>query len=336
LPLIGALLAVMAVVAWVIVPIGKFVNYLATSSELMRVRPRAVLSTLAVPTIILGALGFIPAPDRCYTEGLVEPIQLSVIYPGTEGFLESYIPSGAAVSPDGPPVVRLANRELLATRRSWEAQKEALEGRRALYRAKQDLASAGAVDAQIAAADQKIRRLDEQLAGLDIHAPFAGTWTAPQLDLERGAYLDREHPVGAVIGSQLHVRALAGQDIVGLLKAEVKISEAVEMRIDGRPDTTFGGSVTRLFEVGLDKLPSATLGYGGGGSIAISTDDNQGLKTAERVFEIQIAPDPPKPDDTVVLRPGQRVIIRFQAVPKPYLAQWWRSVLQLVQKRFKV
>ena len=104
LPVFGAILAAMAVVAWVVVPIGKFVHYLASSSELMRVRMRAVATTLAVPAVIVAALGLIPAPDRCYVEGVVEPIQIAVIYPETEGFLESYAPSGTAVSPEGRPL----------------------------------------------------------------------------------------------------------------------------------------------------------------------------------------------------------------------------------------
>ena len=339
LPLFGALLAVMAVVAWVIVPIGKFINYLASNGELVRVRSRAVLSTLAVPVVILAALGLIPAPDRSYTEGFAEPTQLAIIYPATEGFLETYVPSGQIVSPEGQPLARLVNPELEAERKSWAAQKIGFEERRALFRAKQDLASAHAVEGQIEAADQKIRRLDEQLANLDIRAPFEGQWNAPALDLIHGGYLDRQHPIGVVTGGDLRVRALAGQDVVGLLRAEGQ--KAVEMRIDGYPDQTFTGTVTRFFEVGLDKLPSPALGFAGGGSIAISPEDTHGLKPTERVFEIQIAPDPVRSLDPyragpVALMAGQRVIIRFQAAPKPYLAQWWRSVLQLVQRRFKV
>jgi putative peptide zinc metalloprotease protein len=331
LPLIGALLAIMAVVAWVIVPIGKFINYLATSGELVRVRPRAALSSLVVPAIVLAALGFIPAPDRWYGEGVADPIQMAIVYPATEGFLESYVPSGGTVSPEGQPLARLVNPELVAQRKSWSAMKISLEGRRMLYRAKQDLASASALDGQIEAADQKIRRLDEQLANLDIRAPFSGLWNAPNLNLQNGAYLDREHPIGIVVRPELRIRALAGQDIIGLLRAEGQ--KDVQIRIDNYPDETFGGTVTRVFEVGLDTLPSPTLGFAGGGSVAVSGEDKQGLKTTERVFEIQIDPDAA---GLAALKPGQRVAIRFQAEPKPYLAQWWRAILQLVQKRFKV
>ena len=132
-------------------------------------------------------------------------------------------------------------------------------------------------------------------------------------------------------GSALHVRAVAGQDVVGLLRAEAQ--EAVEMRIDGYPEATFGGTVTRFFQVGLDRLPSPALGYGGGGPVAISAEDTHGTKSSERLFEIQIAPDPAA---KVRLLTGQRVVIRFDAARKPYLAQWWRSLLQLIQRRFKV
>ena len=43
---VGAILAALAIVTWVFVPLGKFVRYLATGDELARVRTRAVTSTL--------------------------------------------------------------------------------------------------------------------------------------------------------------------------------------------------------------------------------------------------------------------------------------------------
>lgn len=55
--IVGAVLAVAAVVAWVFVPLGKFLHYLFTSGELMRVRVRAVGSTLGVLLAIVIGVG---------------------------------------------------------------------------------------------------------------------------------------------------------------------------------------------------------------------------------------------------------------------------------------
>jgi putative peptide zinc metalloprotease protein len=335
LPFLGMILAAMAIVAWVLVPIGKFVHYLASNSELMRVRTRAMATSMMVPAVIVAALGFIPAPDRCTIEGVVEPVQMAVVYPAVEGFLVSYAPSGEVVTTNGAPLATLSDPRLVAEHKAWLAQKVSLEGRLDVLRARGDLATAQAVEEEIAAAKQKIKRMEDRLADLEVHAPFDGTWLAPQLDLQRGAYLDRDHAIGVVTGCEgLHVRAVAGQDVVGLLRDEGR--PTVEMRVDGRPDATVTGTVKQFLPAGQERLPSPALGYGGGGTTAVSPDDTKGMKATEHMFEIQIAPDPPDPANPVRLLAGQRVVIRFEVLKKPYLAQWWRSILQLIQRRFKV
>jgi putative peptide zinc metalloprotease protein len=331
LPFLGALLAVAAIIGWVIVPIGKFIHYLASNSELMRVRARAVLSSLAVPAVILAALGLIPAPDRCYVEGFVDPIQYAVVHAGADGFLAEHFPSGKAASPDGPPLVRCTNPALEAQLRQYEAERRCLMAKRSLAQTK-DMASVQIVDEQIRATDEKIQRVRSQLADLDIRAPFAGTWLSPQIDRRKGAYLHRGDEVGRVATlDNVLVRAVAGQDVVGLLVVEA--NQRVEMRPDRRPDITFTGTIKQFLPAGQDRLPSAALGYAGGGSVAVATEDPRGTKTSERFFEIQVNPGP---DSAGQLLAGQRVIIRFEAEPKPYLLQWWRGLLQLIQRRFQV
>jgi len=335
LPFLGVVLAVAAVVAWVIVPIGKFVHYLTSGSELMRVRRRAILSSLAAPVVLVAALGLIPAPDRVYVDGVVEPVRIAVVHAGTDGFLTGYLPSGLTVTPDGRPLLVSQNPELEAEAKMWAAQRQVILARRDLARSKEDeLPTVQILDGQLRAVDEKIEHVRRQLTDLRVQAPFAGVWLAPDLDLKQGAYLKRGQKVGVVatLGETI-VRAVAGQDVAGLLVVEFGGGEHVEMRVDGRPDAQVAGTVKQFLPAGLDRLPSAALGYAGGGPIAVTTEDQQGTKAAERVFEIQVTPDP---SSAVHLLAGQRVVIRFEAARKPLLAQWWRAALQLFQRRFKV
>jgi len=331
LPFLGALLAVAAIVAWVLVPLGRFAHYLAASSELMRVRTRAVASTLAVAALAAGGLGLVPAPDRTYVEGVVEPVQFAIVYAAADGFLRSHLPSGSDVSPDGPPLVVCANPDLEAEARQWEAQRRELLARRSLAATK-EVALVQTLDEQIRAVDDKLSDVRRRLADLAVHAPFAGKWLSPQIDLQQGAYLRRGTPIGvAATPDRLIVRAVAGQEVAGVLSVEA--DPKIEMRIDGRPDALVAGTVTQFLPAGQERVPSPALTYAGGGSIPMSVDDQKGTKTAERVFEIRIAPDP---CSDVRLLAGQRVIIRFDNRSKPLIAQWKRSLLQLIQRRFKV
>jgi hypothetical protein len=105
----------------------------------------------------------------------------------------------------------------------------------------------------------------------------------------------------------------------------------VEIRVKGRPDLELTGTIEKILPAGADVLPSPALSYAAGGGIQTATDDQHGTKAAERLFEIRIVPDP---SSDIHLLAGQRVVVRLQAPSKPLAAQWWRSGLQLVQKRF--
>ena len=331
LPFVGALLAAAAVVAWVLVPLGRFAHYLVASSELMRVRARAVGSTLAVVLLLVGGLGLVSAPDRSYVEGVVEPVKVAVVHAGADGFLRSHLPSGSDVRPDGPPLIECVNPDLEAEARQWEAQRRELVARRSLATTK-DMALVQTLDEQILAVDDKIRDVQRRLGELAVHAPFAGRWLSPQLDLQQGAFLRRGDPIGvAVTPDHLIIRAVAGQEVAGVLSIEA--NRQVEMRVDGRPDALVMGTITQFLPAGQERVPSPALTYAGGGSVAVSADDEKGTKAAERVFEIRIAPDP---ESCVRLLAGQRVIIRFENRSKPLLEQWKRSLLQMFQRRFKV
>ena len=95
--LLGVVLAVAASVAWLCVPVGKFIHYLATNNELMRVRARAVGTVMGFVAIVVGGIGLIPVPDRERMEGVVEPLEMQVIYARGDGFVSSVVPSGANV-----------------------------------------------------------------------------------------------------------------------------------------------------------------------------------------------------------------------------------------------
>ena len=324
--IIAAVFAVSAVVGWIFVPLGKFLYYLATSGELARVRGRAVITTLIAAGVVVVAVGAIRAPDRSRVEGVVEPVQLALVHAGTDGFVRSWQASGAEVSPTGPPVLQQDSPELVAKRDQLLADQRQFLARRRLAQTK-EVAEAQILGEQLAALGDQIRRVDNEIVSLRVQAPVSGTWVAPDIDNLRGTYLRRGDKIGMVASlDKVIIRAIAGQ--------EVPVKEAaprVEIRVKGRPEQCFSGTITKTFEVGQEELPSAALGYAAGGAIAVAPDDRQGTKAAERFFEIHVTPDA---DSTVPLLSGQTVVVRLSMSPKPLIVQWYHSLLQLIQKRF--
>jgi putative peptide zinc metalloprotease protein len=327
--ILGAILAIAAVIAWVCVPLVKFLRYLATSGELDRVRGRAVLSTIITVALIIALVGLIPAPDRSRVEGVVEPGNLAVVHMQADGFITDALPSGTYVVPDGPPLLRATNPNLAAQKEQLLAERDRLE---AMKRKAQttEIAEAQIYDEQIQALDKQIRRVDEQLSSLNPRAPFAGTWISPDIDKAKGAYLRRGDKVGLVASlDHVIIRVTAGQAVSAMLISEAR--SQVEIRVKGRPDLMLTGTIIKILPAGQENLPSAALGYAAGGSVQTTPQDQRGTKAVERFFEIRIAPS--EGADARLLS-GQRVVVRFDMTTKPIAVQWWQSLLQLIQRRF--
>jgi len=338
LPFVGALLALGAVTAWVLVPLGRWVHYLLVGQELMRTRSRALAATLLFLGAVAAGLGLVPVPDRFTVEGIVEPRGLKVVHAGADGFVESFLPSGRAVSPDGPPLVQARNPDLEARRRELMAKRRELLARRGAA-LREEPAAVQILDDQIHALDEKIAQVERRLADLRVRAPIAGTWVSPRIDRLRGAYVPRGEPLGLVATlSDIEIRAVADQEVAGVLKEQAEAR--VEIRIAGRPDLETTGRIETFIPAGRQRLPSPALGFAAGGSIAVRPDDRTGTEAAERVFEIRIRPDLPGKEsgggEGVRLLAGQRVVVRFTTPPKPIAVQAWRALLQTLQRRFQI
>ena len=325
------LFALAAIVGWLVVPLGKFVKYLAAGPELARNRHRAVVSTvggLALGTVLLG---LIRMPDHYRIEGIVEPSQFALIHTESDGFVTGFLPSQTVVSPHGSPLLEAANPELQAERDGMLAERRALEARLRLAEL-QEPAAAQIIQEQIGALQEKIQRVEAELSALHVKAPFAGVWVAPEIEQTEGVYLRRGETVGFVgTLDDLIIRATAGQDTAAMLFEQAEAN--VEIRVKGRPKTTLAGRIEKILPAGHDVLPSEALGYAAGGTMPTRSQNPQDRTAAERFFEIRIKPTSP---DSATLLTGQRIVARVRMQDKPLLAQWWQSARRLFQRRFHI
>lgn len=212
----GVILAVAAAVTWVLVPVGKFFRYLATSSELTRVRARAMATTFLVLGLIVGGIGFVPAPDRFRLDGVVEPDHLQIVHAATDGFVTGTLSSGQEVRRHGEPLLTAESPELVALHEELLAERRQLVAQRLLAQT-QDIAAAQILAERIAALDEQIKRVRQQREDLVIHAGLDGEWIAPKIDRARGAYLRRGDQIGLVASRQVIIRATAGQEVADML-----------------------------------------------------------------------------------------------------------------------
>jgi len=325
------LLAFSAIVAWVFVPIGRFLQFLATGAELARKRVRAIASTFGSFCLIIACVGLIPAPDYWRVEGIVEPNNLAIVHAESDGFVVDFLPSELKVSSGGTPLIRAVNAELEAERKSSVAERRSLEVKRRIAEM-QEIAAAQILDEQLEALDEKIARLEFELSSLNLDPPLSGTWVAPDIEHSKGTYLPRGQSIGFVASlDDVIVRATAVQKVAAMLEQAAK---GVEIRVKGRPKLKLTGQIEKIFPAGQELLPSEALGYAVGGSMPTLPEDPRGTRTAEKFFEIRIRPNA---DSSVRLLTGQRVVARIRMLPnKPLAVQWWRSARQLFQRRFHI
>ncbi|MBN2315766.1 MAG: efflux RND transporter periplasmic adaptor subunit [Sedimentisphaerales bacterium] len=320
-----------AIIAWVLVPIGQFIRYLATHGELAKARGRAAFSTFGTLALMTVGLGVLHVPDHCRVEGIVEPVDLAIVHAESDGFITEFFPSDQVVTPGGDPLIKAVNPALEAEKKSLMAELGNLQVKQRVARV-QEIASAQILAEQIQALQEKIARVDFQLSSLHLKPVLSGTWVSPDIERAKGVFLQRGERVGLIANlDNVRIRATAGQQLAALLVDQAY--DQLEIRVRGRPDVLLGGEIEAIFPAGQEVLPSEALGYAVGGSMPTKIQDSRGIQTAEKFFEIRIRPTPDRP---VRLLSGQRVVARFQLPSKPLAAQWWRLARQLFQRRFRI
>jgi len=340
--ILAAAMAVAAVVTWVLVPIGKFIHYLATNPELTRVRTRAVCTTVFGIAAILFCVGAIPVPDRKSAQGVVEPVHMAELHAQEDGLVTNVIPMAGQKSFGMPIVaadtllVQSENQQLVCDQTQDQAEQRRAEVQRNQALSKDQHAEAKIYDDLATNFSEQAQHVSEKIDRLALKTPQAGLLVAPKLELAQGAYLHRGDKIGIVADlNDLLIRVVAPNEIAGPLNSEAR--QQVQIRVEGRPDILLTGTIVQVSPAGQNQLPSRALGYQAAGQTQTTNDDRQGLKTTEPFFEIQIKHLQFDKDSPVnQLLPGQRVMVRFEMrKSKPLAVQGWTKLLQMIQKRFQ-
>jgi putative peptide zinc metalloprotease protein len=329
--ILGILMAAVCVVAWFVVPTYRLITYLATDPRLERTRLRAVALTAGVAMVLFILLELIPFPSHFRAPGILQAKGYAMVVAPVSGMVEEILVPDGAVVQTGQPLFRMTNRELelrLAAARAQLVETEAME-RRALRQATADLRPL----ASRAEANRKlIARFEEERASLVVRAAQPGRWVAPTLAELRGAWVDRGTAIGQLVdGSRFYFSAIVSQNEASrLFSNEIR---GAEVKLRGQMDTTLPVKERTVIPVDRRNLPSAALGWAGGGGLAIEGTDTTGTQAAESFFEVRATVAAVKPAELLHGRGGQ---IRFELPSEPLLQQWIRQLRQMLQKRYGI
>lgn len=107
----------------------------------------------------------------------------------------------------------------------------------------------------------------------------------------------------------------------------------VEVRLYGQGGKNLEVRDYEIIPFQHEKLPSAALGWRGGGEVPVSLQDDSGLEAAEPFFQIYANLEP---SPEVAFVHGRSGKLRFSLRLEPLLTQWARKFRQLLQKRYQI
>jgi putative peptide zinc metalloprotease protein len=327
--ILGMIMAVVCLISWIIVPMVRLVRYLAASPRLARNRTRAVFVCGSAAAALVLLLEVIPFPNHFRAPGVLQAMEHTIVVNESEGYLDRIlVPSGGKVT-RGQALVQMRNRELefeLEAVRAQYTETQALE-LRALREQGVDLQP---IRSRLEAVAKRLRHLEARQAALTVRAKHPGVWVAPKLEELFGGWLERGTTLGQVINEEgFYFAAIISQKEASRLFAhEIR---AAQVRLRGQAGIALPVSKQVIIPAEHDTLPSAALGWRGGGEIPIAVDDPAGVRAAEPFFELRATV---QPGPEALILHGRSGKIRFDLPSQPLLEQWIRKLRQLLQKRY--
>lgn len=325
---LGVVLALWALTTGLLVPAGKSVHDLFTDPHVLPHRMRAVAISVGITLLLLLPVLWLPVPLTARAQGVVWVPEQSQVRAATEGFVQGLLVADRSEVHAGEAVVSLDDPLLRARVQVLEARIRELEARITAQQV-EDRVRAAISREELKAVRLDLDRARQRLAALTVHSPADGVLVVPGAHDLAGRYLRKGALIGYVIDAgTATVRVSVTQDEVGLVRSRLQAVEALIADWEIHP---LPARVVRFVPAGRFELPSPALGSAGGGRIPADPTDPKGRKALERIFELDL-----RLGESVPLRPGQRVHVRFDLGLEPLAAQWYRSLRQLFLRRFNV
>ncbi len=329
--ILGILMAAVCLISWVTVPVFKFINYLATSPRLDRVRPRAVVVSAALALILVALLQFVPFPHHFRAPGILRATTRSEVINETAGIVDVVLVKSGEPVRAGQPLLWLRNRELelqiahtLAKEREFES--------RVLKATSEQIASLKPLQSELTATRQQLAKHRADEAALTIRARHDGVWISPGIETLAGRFITRGNRLGLLVdpASFEFTATVRQEDGDALFTRE---TAGAEVRLSGEAGRVVAVGGWEVIPGEQRTLPSAALGWAGGGEVAVAPDDPHGQRAAEPFFEVHASVQAPS---DVTLLDGRSGKIRFDLEPEPLLPRWTRRLWQLLQKRYQL
>lgn len=326
---LGVLLALWGMIASLGVPIYKGLAALVTGPQYAAhtVRVRGVLFGLVA--LVLGLLFVLPLPRHTLAEGVVWLPEQAILRAGGNGFISEVMVGAQQMVTAGQPVAQSHDPAL---RYGVAAQSAKLEEAQARYDAAWGVnpAQASQLGEDMRREQAGLDRLLDQAAQLTLRASSTGMLLIDQPGDLPGKFVRRGDIIGYVVGEYTPlVHVVATQSQVDLVR---QATRGVEIRLPQDVSTVWSARLVRDVPKAGKELPSAALGQGGGGLIAMDPRDEKGQTALESMFEFELL----LPKEVSAPFIGSRVHVRFEHPAEPLGIRLWQALRRLFLSQFHV
>lgn len=326
---VGVFLAIASVVVQILVPVVRHGGFLLRSPRLGGRRARALGISGGVVAALALALLVLPVPLLTAAEGVVWPAADAEVRAGSDGFVgELLVAPGSAVEP-GAPLIRLTDRAQETELRVLEARRSELAAQRHAE-VGTNRVRANMTAEELTTATAGVARARQKAAERIVRSAASGRFVVPEGDALVGRFVHQGDLLGYVVGPSIRtVRVVMPQADAALVREDAR---GVEIRLSRDLATVWPARIARQVPGATRRLPHAALGSLGGGRLAVTPEDENGLATLDTVFELDLE----LPAEAGAQEIGGRAYVRFHHAAEPLALRLERGLLRLLMRHFGV
>ncbi|MBU3653463.1 MAG: hypothetical protein FGM44_10320 [Limnohabitans sp.] len=286
--------------------------------------------------VLVFALGLfaIPFPYSLNAQGVMQYGRYTVLYAPMDAKLEKAVLGNGQHVQAGTPLMWMDRTQVEFELEQTELERDELLAmeRQAMFNRQPDRAP---LQENIESKHNRIRELQLRLKCLTIEAKHDGHYVTLEGRERIGAWV----PMGTELGHVLDTSS--GFQFVAVIPQESARElfgatlGSLRLRLAGQADQTFTLNKMSVLPYQRQKLPSAALGWHGGGDIATTQDDSHGEKASEEFYEIRLPVDTRDTAHTVLVH-GQKGTLNIELPSRTLYERISQSLRQLVQKRYRL
>jgi len=290
-----------------------------------------MLLSFAAIGVLVAFLTLVPFPNYFRSDGIVKALPHQNVYASVSGQLSGIVsPSGSMVK-EGQVLVILENKSLFEEMRIIDSELQRVDLIMRKERSSQGT-QLESLESYYESLEIRKKNLKTNIESLSVRAPTSGIWLADSLEEYKNNVISKGTNIGHVKGQdRFEFFAVVNQRDVGKIFGDEP--KEAEVRLRGQYQSSSKLVDLNAIPSDQSQLPSASLGYMGGGQIAVKTGDRSGAVSAEPFFEIrgQLVVS-----GEIIPNHGQTGVARFPIPDAPLWSQLTLRLRQLFQREYRL